>query len=181
MDYSNYFKNYQESITFLLKNVDVKLINKSVNLIKKIKENNQIIYIVGNGGSASIASHVCVDFTKAAGITSVSFNNSNLITCYANDYGYENWVTESIKSYCKNDLVILISSSGKSPNIVNAAKYCNKQNIELITFSGFDPKNPLRKLGNVNFYVDSNDYNFVEMTHHIILVSIVDIFSKNLI
>ena len=77
------------------------------------------IYIVGNGGSASIASHVSVDFAKVARIKSATFNNANLITCFANDYGYENWVTEAIKAYLnKNDMVILISSSG------NSKKYC---------------------------------------------------------
>ena len=78
----------------------------------------------------------------------------------------------------KNDIVILISSSGTSNNIINAAKYCKEMNIPFITLSGFSKNNPLSQLGNVNIYIDSNSYNFIEMTHHIILVSIVDIFAK---
>ena len=181
MDYKNYFDNYKTSISTLLDLVDSNLLEKSVLLIKDKILNKNKIYIVGNGGSSSIASHVSVDFAKAANVTSSTFNNSNLITCFANDYGYDNWVKEAIKAYAsKDDLLILISSSGKSMNIVNAAQYCKDQKIDLITLSGFEKINPLIDMGNVNFYVNSKDYNFIEMTHHIILLSIVDIFSKNL-
>ena len=181
MDYSSYFKDYTRSINNLLNEVDVDLISKSVELIKSTIKNNKKIYIVGNGGSASIASHVSVDFAKVAGVPSSTFNNANLITCFANDYTYENWVLEAIKAYCHNDdLIILISSSGTSKNIVNAANHCNKNNINLITFSGFNSDNPLSKLGNINFYINSSEYNYIEMSHHIILVSIVDIFAKKL-
>ena len=78
-------------------------------LIKKIKN-----IVVGNGGSASIASHVSVDFVKAAKIRSINFNEANFLTCFSNDYGYENWVEEALKTYAdKDDLLILISSSGR--------------------------------------------------------------------
>ena len=181
MNYKDYFQNYTNSIKNLLDTVDDKLIDKSVELIKNTQSNDRKIYIIGNGGSASIASHVSVDFAKVAGVPSSTFNNANLITCFANDYGYENWVTEAIKAYTsKNDLFILISSSGTSKNIVNAANYCKKENINLITLSGFNSKNPLNQLGNVNFHIDSDDYNYIEMSHHIILVALVDIFVKKI-
>ena len=182
MKYNSFYKNYSKSISDLLNSIDTNLIDESVELIKKKIKTNNTIYIVGNGGSASIASHVSVDFIKVAKVKSLTFNNSNLITCYANDYGYENWVKEAIKAYCLiDDLVILISSSGTSPNILNAAKYCNDTNIDLITLSGFNKDNELNKLGKVNFHVDSKNYNYVEMTHHIILVSIVDIFAEKIL
>ncbi|MDC0056938.1 SIS domain-containing protein [Alphaproteobacteria bacterium] len=181
MDYKKYFFDYTSSISKLLKKVDTDLINDSVNLIANAKKNNNKIYIIGNGGSASIASHVSVDFAKVAKIKCSTFNNSNLITCFANDYKYENWVVEAIKAYSeKKDLFILISSSGTSKNIVNAAQYCKKNNINLITLSGFKKNNPLSLNGKINFHVESDDYNFIEMTHHIILVSIVDIFAKKI-
>jgi len=180
MKYNTFFKNYSKSITNLLSLVDTNLIEQSVGLIKKKIQTNNTVYIAGNGGSASIASHVSVDFVKAAKVKSSTFNNSNLITCFANDYGYENWIKEAIKAYCfNNDLLILISSSGKSLNILNAAKYCKDSNIDLISLSGFNRDNELSKLGKVNFYVDSKNYNHIEMTHHIILLSIVDIFANN--
>ena len=179
MDYSKYFKNYTKSINKILNNVDSDLIEKSVKIINKTIKQNKGIFIIGNGGSASIASHVSVDFAKVARVRSSTFNNANLITCFANDYKYENWVTEAIKAYCdRKDLIILISSSGTSKNIVNAAKYCKKNKINLITLSGFNKNNPLSKLGSINFYINSTNYNFIEMSHHIILVSIVDIFTQ---
>ena len=142
MKYNSFYKNYSKSISDLLNSIDTNLIDESVELIKKKIKTNNTVYIVGNGGSASIASHVSVDFIKVAKVKSLTFNNSNLITCYANDYGYENWVKEAIKAYCLiDDLVILISSSGTSPNILNAAKYCNDTNIDLITLSGFNRDN----------------------------------------
>jgi len=182
MDYKNFFKEYTDSIFNLLKEVDTESINASVELIQKVQKNNKKIYIVGNGGSASIASHTSVDFAKVARVPSSTFNNANLITCFSNDYGYENWVTEAIKAYCnKDDLLILISSSGTSKNIINAAKYCQNNNIDLITLSGFNKDNSLTKCGKVNFHVNSEEYNFIEMTHHIILVSLVDIFVNKIL
>ena len=182
MKYHAYFNNYSKSISDLLSSIDTHLIDQSVELIKKKIKTNNTTYIAGNGGSASIASHVSVDFIKVAKVKSSTFNNANLITCFANDYGYENWVKEAIKAYCLiNDLVILISSSGTSPNILNAAKYCKDTNIDLITLSGFNKDNELSKLGKVNFHIDSKNYNHVEMTHHIILLSIVDIFAQKIL
>ena len=180
MKISKTFNQYKDSINSVLSNISENQLNLTIKLIKKTFKNKGKIYIVGNGGSASIASHVSVDFAKAARIPSSTFNNANLITCFANDYGYENWVTEAIRAYMnKHDMIILISSSGTSKNIVNAAKYCKKKSINLITLSGFKKNNPLSKLGIANFHVDSNQYNFIEMSHHIILLYFVDVFSKN--
>ena len=181
MDYSSYLKQYNKSIYELINNVNANLIEQSVQLIQKSIKNKSKVYIVGNGGSASIASHVSVDFAKIAQVPSATFNNSNLITCFANDYGYENWVVEAIKAYTNiNDLIILISSSGTSKNIVNAAQYCKDNNIDLITLSGFNKDNPLSTLGNVNIHIESTEYNYIEMSHHIILLALVDIFVKKL-
>ena len=182
MPKTNYFSNYFNQLHDRLitaNEIDLEKISEEVNHINKLQRK---IICVGNGGSAAIASHVTVDFTKAAGIRAINFNEADLITCFANDYGYENWVKEAIKAYCSiNDLLILISSSGTSPNIINAAKYCQDTSIDLITLSGFKVDNELSKLGKVNFYVDSKNYNYVEMSHHIILVSIVDIFAQKIL
>lgn len=152
----------------------------SVERIKITVAENKKIIIVGNGGSAAIASHVSVDFVKAANIRAINFNESDLITCFGNDYGYENWVKEALKAYADSgDLVILISSSGKSPNIINAAKFCNEIGLELITLSGFANNNQLRQSGKINLWVDSTSYNIVEMTHHIWLLAILDFIIDN--
>ncbi len=129
----------------------------------------------GNGGSAAISSHVAVDISKNLKLKAINFNEADLITCYANDYGYENWMSEAIKSYGdKNDILILVSSSGKSMNVRNAAKIAKKMGIFIITFTGFNKNNPLSKLGSINFWVNSKDYNIVELTHLTWLLCIVD-------
>ena len=130
-----------------------------------------------------MASHVSVDLTKAAGIRGINFNEADLLTCFANDYGYENWVARALEFYADpGDLVILISSSGKSANILNGAHQAKAMGLPLITVSGFLSDNPLRKLGELNIWVDSKDYNIVEMTHHVWLVAMIDflIETKNL-
>ena len=170
-----YFNNYIDQMFLKTKKIDNKQLLDFVECVRKVKSSNKKVIIVGNGGSAAIASHVSVDFTKAAKVRSINFNESDLITCFGNDYGYENWVKEALKAYTDSgDLIILISSSGKSPNIVNAALYCNEIGLDLITLSGFDSNNPLKSLGKINLWADSNSYNIVEMAHHIWLLAIVD-------
>jgi D-sedoheptulose 7-phosphate isomerase len=114
--------------------------------------------------------------TKNAGVRTINFNESDLITCFANDFGYENWVSKSLDFYLDaGDILILISSSGKSKNIINAAKVGKKLKAKsIITFSGFKKNNQLNKLGNLNFWVNSKNYNHVETAHQLILLSIVD-------
>ena len=122
-----------------------------------------------------MASHVTVDFTKAAGMRSINFNEADLLTCFANDYGYEHWVAKALEFYAdEGDLVILISSSGQSPNMLNGAKQAREMGLPILTLSGFRSDNPLRILGDVNLWVDSTAYNIVEMTHHVWLLAMID-------
>ena len=144
-------------------------------MIWTVHQSGNKIIVVGNGGSAAMASHVAVDFTKAAGMRAINFNEADLITCFANDYGYEHWVAKALEAYADPmDLAILISSSGKSSNILNGAEKAKKMGMSVITVSGFLSDNPLRKLGEVNLWVGSSEYNIVEMTHHVWLVAIID-------
>ena len=159
---------------------DDQIINKLIKvseLMIKLKKNNKKIIIAGNGASASVSSHFSVDLTKNAKIRSINFNEANLITCFSNDFGYENWLTNAVKFYCdKGDILFLVSVSGKSKNIVNAAKKAKKYGInKIITVTGCDEKNPLKKLGDVNFWVNSRAYNLVENYHQFLLLSLVDI------
>ena len=177
MTNKSFLKKYFNQFKALIEPTDVLLENLSsfAQSLKKMHSNGNKALIVGNGGSAAMASHVAVDVTKAARIRSINFNESDLITCLANDFGYENWVAKAIEYYADaNDLVILISSSGQSENILNGAKKAQSMRIPLITFSGFSAENPLRKLGELNLWVNSSEYNIVEMTHHIWLLAIVD-------
>jgi D-sedoheptulose 7-phosphate isomerase len=154
------------------------LIIKLNKIYKSIKKNNKII-IYGNGGSASNAIHFCTDITKILNKKSITFDNANLITCYSNDYGFDNFVKQSINShFIKNDIVILISSSGESQNIIEAAKFCIKKKIKLITLSAFNFNNKLKKLNKngINFYINTKSYNISEISHLIILLLSIDLF-----
>jgi D-sedoheptulose 7-phosphate isomerase len=167
-------KNFLQLVTQKINEIDDNKIKLSIKLILKKKKNNKII-LAGNGASATISSHVATDFTKAAGIRAVNFNEAGLLTCFANDYGYENWLTKALKFYSiPGDILILISSSGNSKNIINASKITKKLKLNLITLSGFSKKNSLQNKGVINFHVESNNYNVVESTHLIILLQIVE-------
>ena len=175
-----YFEKYFEEINIQLKKVNTEDLKKVVKLINEAAVSGGKIIIVGNGGSAAMASHVAVDLTKAAGIRAVTFNESGLITCFANDYGYEKWVEKGIDFYAdQNDVIFLISSSGKSMNIINAGLRAKERFLKIVTLSGFDKKNPLKSIGDINLWVDSQNYNVVEMVHHIWLLAVVDRIAKD--
>ena len=111
----------------------------------------------------------------------VNFNEADLITCFANDYGFEHWIEKTVDFYGnEGDLLIVISSSGNSENMLNAIKaaHCNNF-MAVITFSGFAKDNPLRQLGDFNLWIDSKAYNFVENIHQVWLLAIVDLISYN--
>ena len=157
-----------------LKNIDKKKIEKAVSLIKRMSKKNKII-LAGNGASAAISSHLAIDFTKAAEVRAINFNESSLLTCFSNDFGYENWIKKALDYYLlPKDIVILVSSSGKSKNVINAAKFLKNKNNVLITLTGLNKSNPLRNYGKINFFVNSNNYNVVESIHLVILLSMVE-------
>ena len=145
-------------------------------MIARMEQAGGKLIFAGNGASAAIASHCALDFTKQAGVPSISFNDPSLITAFANDYGYEYWVAKAIGFYAQQqDIIVLISSSGKSPNMINAAKYAKEKGMKIITFTGFSADNPLKQLGNLNVWVDSKAYNIVECTHMIWLTAVNDL------
>ena len=175
MKETDYFLQYFKTISQGLKSIGSVQLDQAAAMVWKAHKSGKKIIVIGNGGSAAMASHVTVDFTKAAGIRAINFNEADLITCFANDYGYEHWVAKALEAYADSgDLAILISSSGKSQNILNGAEKAKNSGVSVITVSGFLPDNPLRKLGDLNLWVDSTEYNIVEMTHHIWLVAIID-------
>ena len=176
----DYFPRYFETIFQRIKSIDSAELEQAAKMVSVAHQKGKKIVIVGNGGSAAMASHVTVDFTKAAGIRAINFNEADLITCFANDYGYEQWVAKALEAYAdKGDLAILISSSGKSQNIINAREKATEIGLSTITLSGFFKVNPLKKSGDLNLWVDSCEYNVIEMTHHIWLLAIVDYLIEN--
>jgi D-sedoheptulose 7-phosphate isomerase len=135
---------------------------------------NKLIF-VGNGGSAAIASHMATDYCKNGDVRSLALNDSSMLTCLGNDLGYDRVFAKQIELHARaDDLVIAISSSGRSANILNAVKAARAGNCAVVTLSGFSADNPLRRLGDINFFIDSDRYGFVEIGHLTICHAILD-------
>tara|TARA_B100000902_G_scaffold394409_1_gene450680 strand:- start:2643 stop:3188 length:546 start_codon:yes stop_codon:yes gene_type:complete len=177
---NTYLSNYLNKLAGLIGDINQKDFFKIVKILKEVKKNKNKVILVGNGGSAAMASHVSVDLTKMCKIRAINFNEADLLTCFSNDYGYENWVKKALSFYAdKRDVLICISSSGESQNIINGAKFAKKNGCKVITLTGFHKKNKVRNIGDINLWLNSKNYNFIEMTHHVWLLSIVDFIAKS--
>ena len=145
--------------------------------IRGVNNTGKKLIFAGNGASASIASHLATDFSKQAGVKAMTFNEANLITALSNDCGYENWIARALDLYAeKGDLLVLISSSGRSPNVLKAAQRAQELEIGVVSFTGFEKDNPLGKLSEINFWVESRSYNTIECIHMIWLTASCDMF-----
>ena len=175
---NNFLEKYFSDLSEIIKpNTEcLKKLNIVKDLIVSTSKKSGKILIFGNGGSAAIASHASVDLTKNARIRAVNFNEADLITCFSNDYGYDRWIEKSIDFYAdKKDIIILISSSGQSKNMINACKAAKKKRIRVISFTGHSKNNPLSKLSQISLWVNSKAYNYIENTHQIWLLGICDL------
>jgi phosphoheptose isomerase len=150
-----------------------------LDLLGLIHQNRKSIYFVGNGASCAMASHFAADLTKNAGIPSFSNNDGALITCFGNDFSFECVYSEILRRKMDDgDVLVAISSSGKSRNIVNALDFVRSTlpGNAIITFSGFSSDNPLRKNGTHNVYLNSSDYGMVESGHAYYMHMLIDLF-----
>lgn len=171
----NFYRKYFKTISGKLAESNIGLLDKAAQIIIEANKIKKKIILVGNGGSAAIASHISIDLTKSSNIRAINFNEADLLTCFSNDYGYERWVEKAIEAYSdKKDVAILISSSGKSRNILNGVSAAKILGLKVITCSGFAADNPLKKMGDINLWVDSREYNIVEAVHNIWLSALVD-------
>jgi D-sedoheptulose 7-phosphate isomerase len=149
-------------------------IDDAVELARYTIHKGRGIFFVGNGGSAAIASHMAADWTKTAKCRAMCFNDPCFLTMFGNDHGFDSVFTSPLLLYgSAGDLLFAISSSGRSHNIVGAANTARGSSFGVITLSGFNPENPLRKVGDLNFFVPSSEYGIVEVAHlaicHVIL------------
>lgn len=157
------FVLYEEGLQYLLE------------IFRHHKASSSQVFFIGNGGSAAIASHMTGDFMKNGGMRTCSLYNSAVMTCIANDYGYEHIFAKPLSRLGNpSDLLVAISSSGNSPNIVRAVQTAKEMGIFVITFTGFKADNKARQLGNLNVYVPCEEYGKVETIHQLILQQIVD-------
>jgi len=135
-------------------------------LCRDVQSSGRKLMFIGNGGSASIAGHMATDFMKNGHVRATAFNDPMFLTCLGNDLGYERVFEFQIDGHGEaNDLLIAVSSSGKSPNILNGVAAARRKKSKVVTLSGFGPANPLRDMGDLNFYVPSGEYGVVELLH----------------
>ena len=100
----------------------------------------------------------------------MSLHDGAVLTCLGNDFGFEHIFAKQLKFHAQQgDALIAISSSGRSPDILNAVRQADEIGMFVCTFSGFASDNPLRKMGSINWYVDSKEYGFVELAHQILI------------
>jgi D-sedoheptulose 7-phosphate isomerase len=182
-------KNYFKEMTGLMNSIVVTANGKTLDLyqgieaacrsVREIANRGKKVMFIGNGGSAAIAGHMAVDFWKNGGIRATAFNDSSLLTCLSNDCGYEHVFEKPVEMFAdRDDLLIAISSSGNSPNILNGVKAAREKGLKVITLSGFNPNNKLASLGDINFFVFSSEYGPVEVLHQFICHYILDIYTK---
>jgi D-sedoheptulose 7-phosphate isomerase len=146
--------------------------------LKELVHSNKQIIILGNGGSNAISLHIAEDYHKMLGVKTITFGDSARMSCYANDYGWENAYQMFLEHFVEDEtLVILISSSGNSQNILNCAKWCVKNVVPMITMSGHSETNKLKydyeNASKLHFWINSNDFGIVEGLHELILHSII--------
>ena len=153
-----------------------KVVDVLVESFSKHKRIGSTVFFIGNGGSAAIASHMTADYMKNGGMNTYSLYDSSVMTCMGNDYGYEYVFSRPLSFLIQEgDLLVAISSSGNSQNIINAIEVAKKKRAEVITLSGFKPDNKSRQLGDINLYVNCEKYGMVESAHNLILQQVVDI------
>ena len=155
-------------------------ISSAINLINDASDLGKKIMFIGNGASAAISSHMATDFWKNGAVKAIAFNDSSLLTCISNDHGYQHVFEKPIEMFAdEDDILIAISSSGRSENIIKGAKMALCKGCKLITLSGFEENNALSLLGRINFYVPSSSYGQVEIIHQAICHCILDILIEN--
>lgn len=150
-------------------------IEELIKFIMHIKREGKQLFFVGNGGSSAIASHMTADFMKNGGMKTYCLYDNAVTTCMGNDYGFEYIFSKPLSLLASaGDLLIAISSSGNSKNIVNAIEAARKNQVRVITFSGFKADNKIKSMGDYNVYVPLEEYGIVESIHNLILQQIVD-------
>lgn len=147
-------------------------------MLREVRDRQGTVYLVGNGGSAAVASHAATDFFNTGGMRALTLHDPSTLTCFSNDYGYEQAFSARLaRLLSAQDMLIAISSSGRSPNIVNAAECARTCSAGLVTLTGFGADNPLRGMGSLNYWLDSDAYGMVEIGHLFLLHHVADLLA----
>jgi len=181
--FSNYLQKFEQVVRSIeccegqqVTNLNY-LINKIIALLAICKGCGNKMMWIGNGGSATIASHGAIDYWRTAEIRSICFNDGALLSCISNDFGYASVFEKPIELFADpGDVLVAISSSGQSENIINGVRAAREKGCAIISLSGFLPDNPLRRLGDYNFYAPSSQYGYVELAHGLLCHSFLDLY-----
>lgn len=150
-------------------------VERAASLIQAAANAGGKLMFVGNGGSAGVASHQAADYMRNGNLPATAFNDGAMLTCMSNDLGYEQVFARPISILGRpEDVLIAISSSGQSPNILAAARTAAELGARVLTLSAFRPDNPLRVLGDINFFVPTMSYGYAEILHLAISHCILD-------
>ena len=174
---SKFLSLYLSELNGLFDHIDHELWLKMEGRLRALRDKAKgKVLIFGNGGSAAVAEHVSLDYKKAAGLPCLTLSSAPMLSCFANDFGYEHSQLKFIKYFATpDDVIVLISSSGKSPNILNCATYCEENALTYFTLTGFSEVSPIRQINTtVNFWIPVDNYNHIENAHQVILLSICD-------
>lgn len=145
--------------------------NQLISLTNKTKQIKGRFFFIGNGASAAFSNHMALDWSKNGDVNSFSLSDSALMTALSNDYSYDDAFVEflRIRGINKNDIIITVSSSGNSNNIVKVLNYCRAAKITTVGFSGLKDDNKTRSLANFSLYVPNKTYGIVECIHQVFL------------
>jgi D-sedoheptulose 7-phosphate isomerase len=184
-DYSSIIKNLLSSLMVL--DINGNLIDnqsgfqKIIEMLTILKKNKNKIMIIGNGGSAAIASHLQNDLSKGSMLRAQVFTEQSLLTALSNDICYAAAYPEQLRLWAEEgDILYAISSSGQSENILTSSKLAREIGCYIITLSGFSSENPLKMMGDLNFYINSNHYGYVEVSHTVITHYISDCLAETM-
>ena len=149
---------------------------------KAAKRRGSTVHFVGNGGSASICDHISQDFFTKWGIKTMTYSSPALMSRNANDVGWENVFSEALeKTISKHDILVAISSSGRSQNILNAMSVADKKGAFIVAITGMDKyKNKITKKSNILFdiHIPSNIYGHIEVATEALLHSLIDFYEE---
>ncbi len=141
-----------------------------IEITRDVQAHGQSIYLIGNGASAAMASHFATDACKNGGLRAQAFNDASFLTATGNDLTFDEVFALPLARLARaGDMLITISSSGSSPNIVRALERARAMRLQIVTLSGKAADNPSRTFGEVNFYVPNARYGWVESAHHVVL------------
>ncbi len=176
-------QNYLDEFNQLMRKVDPNEVQALIEAFDEAYENDRIVFLIGNGGSGANASHFCedlgkgtiVDFEKQKRLRVMSLtDNTPYILAWANDTSYDRIFVEQLKNFAEPDsLLIAISGSGNSPNVLAAVEYANQQGMKTFGMSGYDGGN-LRQLAQHDLYVPSYDMGMVESVHAVLMHYVMD-------